>query len=122
MSLRIATFNVENLMNRFDYSGFRNQLHQDRTLALFAIQNEAEYRLLEQARTIAHADDMRQLTALAIAATRADILCLQEVEPDVLLFERGFDVRPEANGSLSLCANECATSLPRLRAGCSGRR
>lgn len=80
MSLRIATFNVENLMNRFDYSGFRNQLHQDRTLALFRIQNEAEYRLLEQARTIAHADDTRQLTALAIAATRADILCLQEVD------------------------------------------
>ena len=80
MSLRLATFNVENLMNRFDYSGFRNQLHQDRTLALFAIQNEAEYRLLEQARAIAHADDMRQLTALAIAATRADILCLQEVD------------------------------------------
>ncbi len=80
MSLRIATFNVENLMNRFDYSGFRNQLHQDRTLALFAIQNEAEYRQLEQARAIAHADDTRQLTALAIAATRADILCLQEVD------------------------------------------
>ena len=80
MSLRLATFNVENLMNRFDYSGFRNQLHQDRTLALFEIKNEAEYRLLEQARTIAHADDMRQLTALAIAACRADILCLQEVD------------------------------------------
>jgi len=80
MSLRLATFNVENLMNRFDYSGFRNELHQDRTLALFEIENEAEYRQLEQARTIAHADDMRQLTALAIAACRADILCLQEVD------------------------------------------
>ncbi len=80
MSLRIATFNVENLMSRFDYSGFRNQLQQDRTLALFEIANEAEYRQLEQARTIAHADDTRQLTALAIAATRADILCLQEVD------------------------------------------
>jgi len=80
MSLRLATFNVENLMNRFDYSGFRNELRQDRTLALFEIKNEAEYHLLEQARTIAHADDMRQLTALAIAACRADILCLQEVD------------------------------------------
>ena len=35
MSLRLATFNVENLMSRFDFSGFRNQLHEDRTLALF---------------------------------------------------------------------------------------
>ena len=80
MSLRLATFNVENLMNRFDFSGYRNQLNQDRTLALFAIKDEAEYRLLEQARAIAHADDTRQLTALAIAATRADILCLQEID------------------------------------------
>ena len=92
MSVRLATFNVENLMNRFDYSGFRNQLHQDRTLALFDIQNEAEYRLLEQARTIAHADDTRQLTALAIAASRADILCLQEVDNMEALkaFEYGY--------------------------------
>jgi predicted extracellular nuclease len=80
MSLRLATFNVENLMNRFDFSGFRNQLNQDRSLALFHIQSEAEYRQLEQARAIAHTDDARQLSALAIAATRADILCLQEVD------------------------------------------
>ena len=80
MPLRLATFNVENLMNGFDFSGFRNQMQQDRTLALFAIENEAQYRLLEQARAISHADDTRQLSALAIAATRADILCLQEVD------------------------------------------
>lgn len=80
MSLRIATFNVENLMRRFDFSGFRNQLNQDRTLSLFEIKNESEYRQLEQARTIAHADDTRQLTALAIADSRADIICLQEVD------------------------------------------
>jgi len=92
MSLRLATFNVENLMNRFDYSGFRNQLHQDRTLALFEIATEAEYKALEQARAIAHADDMRQLTALAIAATRADIICMQEVDNIEALkaFEYGY--------------------------------
>ena len=92
MSLRIATFNVENLMNRFDFSGFRNQLNQDRTLALYQIKDEAEYRLLEQARAIAHTDDTRQLTALAIADTRADIICLQEVDNIEALkaFEYGY--------------------------------
>ena len=92
MSLRIATFNVENLMHRFDFSGFRNQLNQDRTLSLFEIKDEAEYRLLEQARMIAHTDDNRQLTALAIAETRADIICLQEVDNIEALraFEYGY--------------------------------
>jgi predicted extracellular nuclease len=92
MSLRLATFNVENLMNRFDYSGYRNQLNQDRTLALFEIKDEAEYRILEQARAIAHIDDMRQLTALAIAETRADIICMQEVDNIEALraFEYGY--------------------------------
>ncbi|MDP3899327.1 MAG: endonuclease [Mesorhizobium sp.] len=80
MSLRLATFNVENLMSRFDFSGYRNELYQDRALALFDIKSEAEYKSLEQARAIAHADDTRQLTALAIAATRADIIVLQEVD------------------------------------------
>lgn len=80
MPVRIATFNVENLMNRFDFSGFRNNLNMDRSLQLFQIQDEAQFRQLEQARAIAHADDTRQLTALAIAETHADVLCLQEVD------------------------------------------
>lgn len=92
MSLRLATFNVENLMNRFDFSGYRNQLNEDRALALFEIKSEAEYRLLEQARAIAQSDDTRQLSALAIAATRADIICLQEVDNIEALkaFEYGY--------------------------------
>jgi exonuclease III len=92
MSLRLATFNVENLMYRFDFSGFRNQLNADRTLTLFEIKTEAEYRILEQARVIAHSDDTRQLTALAIAATRADIICMQEVDNIEALkaFEYGY--------------------------------
>jgi predicted extracellular nuclease len=92
MSVRIATFNVENLMNRFDFSGYRNELNLDRALSLFEIRDEAEFRELERARTIAHTDDARQLTALAIAATRADILCLQEVDNLAALnaFEYGY--------------------------------
>ncbi len=92
MSLRIATFNIENLMNRFDFSGFKNNLNQDRALALYEIRDEAEYRMLESARSVALADDARQLSALAIAATRADILCLQEVDNVEALnaFEYGY--------------------------------
>ncbi|BCG93886.1 endonuclease [Mesorhizobium sp. 131-2-1] len=92
MSLRLATFNVENLMNRFDFSGYRNQLNEDRALALFDIRSEAEYKMLEQARAIAQSDDTRQLTALAIAATRADIICMQEVDNIEALkaFEYGY--------------------------------
>ena len=92
MSLRLATLNVENLMNRFDFTGFRNELYQDRVLALYQIRDEAEYRQLEAARAVAHTDDTRQLTALAIAATRADIICMQEVDNIEALraFEYGY--------------------------------
>lgn len=92
MSVRIATFNVENLMNRFDFSGYHNELYQDRVLTLFDIKDEAQYRQLERARAVAHTDDTRQLSALAIAAARADIFCLQEVDNEDALkaFEYGY--------------------------------
>lgn len=92
MSVRIATFNVENLMSRFDFTGFRNQLRQDRVLRLFDIKSQAEYQRLEEARTIAHTDDTRQMSALAIADCDADILCLQEADNMTALqaFEYGY--------------------------------
>ncbi len=92
MSLRIATFNAENLMQRFDFSGFRNELKRDRILQMIDIKDEAQYRQLEQARVVAHSDDTMQLTALAIADCQADIICLQEVENiDALhAFEYGY--------------------------------
>ncbi|MBC7283773.1 endonuclease/exonuclease/phosphatase family protein [Hoeflea sp.] len=80
MTVRIATFNTENLLSRFDFSGFRNELRQDRVSQLYDFTNEAQYRQAEIARAVSLTDDTRQLTALAIAEADADILCLQEVE------------------------------------------
>ncbi|CAH0341209.1 endonuclease/exonuclease/phosphatase family protein [Rhizobium sp. CECT 9324] len=92
MSLRIATFNIENLITRFDFTGFRNQLRADRVLKLFEIKTELGYQQLEAARVVATTDDTRQLSALAIADADADILCLQEVDNMEALqaFEYGY--------------------------------
>lgn len=100
MSLRLGTFNIENLMTRFDFSGWRNQLRQDRVLRLYDVQDKAVYQQLEQARLIAETDDTRQLSALAIAEADADILCLQEVDnmPALQAFEYGYLYRMVGNG------------------------
>ena len=92
MTLRIATFNAENLMQRFDFSGWRNQLRRDRTLQMLDVVDKQHYEMLEQARVVSHTDDTMQLTALAVADCQADIICLQEVENlDALhAFEYGY--------------------------------
>ncbi|OHV76594.1 endonuclease/exonuclease/phosphatase family protein [Rhizobium sp. LCM 4573] len=100
MSLRLGTFNIENLMTRFDFSGWRNQLRQDRVLRLYDVQDKVVYQQLEQARLVAETDDTRQLSALAIAEADADILCLQEVDnmPALQAFEYGYLYRMIGNG------------------------
>ncbi len=100
MSLRLATFNIENLMTRFDYTGFRNQTRRDRAMQLYDVRDEAAYQALESARMLALTDDTRQLTALAIADADADILCLQEVDNMAALqaFEYGYLYRMMGNG------------------------
>ncbi len=92
MSFRLATFNVENLLSRFDFDGWKNELQRDRSISLFQINDQVQYQLMETARMIATADDVRQQTALAIADTEADILCCQEVEGEAALnaFEAGY--------------------------------
>lgn len=100
MTVRLATFNIENLLTRFDFSGFRNQTRRDRAMQLFDVRDEATYQLLESARMLASTDDTRQLSALAIADTDADILCLQEVDNMAALqaFEYGYLYRMVGNG------------------------
>jgi predicted extracellular nuclease len=100
MSLRLGTFNIENLMTRFDFSGWRNRFRQDRVLQLYEVQDKAVYEQLEQARMIAETDDTRQLSALAIADADADILCLQEVDnmPALEAFEYGYLYRMVGSG------------------------
>ncbi len=100
MPLRLGTFNIENLMTRFDFSGWRNRLRQDRVLQLYDVQDKALYQQLEQARMIAETDDNRQLSALAIAQASADILCLQEVDdmPALEAFEYGYLYRMMGTG------------------------
>ena len=102
MSLRLGTFNIENLMTRFDFSGWRNRMRQDRVLQLFEVGSKQEYEQLEQVRLIAETDDTRQLSALAIADADADILCLQEVDdmPTLQAFEYGYLYRMVGNGYL----------------------
>ncbi|MDS7597461.1 endonuclease/exonuclease/phosphatase family protein [Agrobacterium tumefaciens] len=100
MSLRLATFNIENLLTRFDFTGFRNQTRRDRAIQLYDIRDEATYQALESARLVSSTDDTRQLSALAIADTDADILCLQEVDNMAALqaFEYGYLYRMVGNG------------------------
>lgn len=78
MALRIATFNLENLYARFEFLGHVKR--SDRLLGAYAMQDRHDYEVARMGFEAAASDDMRQLTALAIAATRADILCIQEVD------------------------------------------
>ena len=96
-SLRIATFNVENLLARFDFGDRRRR--EDRVLRLFDLADD-QFEDAERARMIALTDDTRQHSALAIADTDADIVCLQEVENlDTLdAFEDGYLRRMTRNG------------------------
>lgn len=82
MALRVATFNVENLLRRFSPEHDRRTgvWVPDPAVGLFEHVSEAEGRLIERAFQVGVSDDQRQLTAQAIRDCDADVLCLQEVD------------------------------------------
>jgi endonuclease/exonuclease/phosphatase family metal-dependent hydrolase len=79
MRLRVATFNVENLASRHSY-GPRERPETAPALSLFDFPEAETRENVEASVAVAIEDDKRELTALAIAETRADIIALQEVD------------------------------------------
>ena len=78
MQLRVATFNVENLLSR---QRFGPMARPDSAAALALFGFEPPIRdAVERSVSVILEDDKRQMTALAIADADADILCLQEVD------------------------------------------
>ncbi len=78
--IRIATFNIENLLRRFDFYRYGN-LTRERALEILGVSGSSEEgMLLRKSLFVALTDDTRQMTAQAISDTRADVVCLQEVE------------------------------------------
>lgn len=79
MPIRIATFNVENLLQRFDFYRY-GQLTRERALDILGVSDPEENIRLRKALFVGLTDDSRQMTAQAVRDTEADIVCLQEVD------------------------------------------
>lgn len=77
--IRIATFNVENLLQRFDFYSF-GRLKKERALEVLGVADEEESMRLRKALHTMLTEDTRQMTAQAIKDTDADVVCLQEVD------------------------------------------
>ncbi|QFU09446.1 hypothetical protein PARPLA_01372 [Rhodobacteraceae bacterium THAF1] len=92
IKLRLATFNIENLFTRFDFSAFldgptsRAARYLDPVVQFLGQYGDGDltqfndFRSLVRTASISQDDDKRQHTALALAALDADVVCLQEVD------------------------------------------
>lgn len=84
MTIRIGTFNVENLLQRFDFYRY-GRLVTERTLSILGVPDDEEGMALRKSLHVALTEDMRQMTGQAIRDMDADIVCLQEIDTlDVL--------------------------------------
>jgi endonuclease/exonuclease/phosphatase family metal-dependent hydrolase len=89
MRLRLATFNVENLFTRFDFSAFADpysQRYLPPIVQFYGAYGDGDLKKFEdfkrhvETAAISQDDDKRQHTALAFAEADADIYGLQEVD------------------------------------------
>ncbi len=84
-AVRVATFNIENLLQRFDFYRY-GRLTTERALRILGVtEDRDDYLDLRRSLFVAQTDDTRQMTAQAIRDTAADILCLQEVDNRAVL-------------------------------------
>lgn len=82
-AFRLATFNLENLYSRPDF--WDPQRRSDQQIGNVFFEDRDEAREAKRVAEAVLSDDKCQLTALALLATKADIVALQEIDSEAAL-------------------------------------